>query len=131
MKLMMTLAVLLPLLSMPCAFAGDSATADQQEKDFEQKQRIYGTKHPWENTNPYGTQYTPPQAGGASGDVAQPDSEKDKTQTIKSAKSAKPAQKPAAHKVSKSKRLSAGGGSVKPATKKTPAAPKPGATQAH
>jgi len=34
----------------------------QQHKDLEQKKRIYGIKHPWENTEPYGTNYAPPSA---------------------------------------------------------------------
>lgn len=37
--------------------------AAQQEKDLDEKKRIYGIKHPWENTQPYGTQYVPPSHG--------------------------------------------------------------------
>lgn len=45
--------------------------ATQQEKDQETKGRIYGTKHPWENTLPYGTQFTPP--AGSSGSTSETD----------------------------------------------------------
>jgi hypothetical protein len=80
------------------------SSADQQDKDFEQKQRIYGTKHPWENTAPYGTQYTPPQAGAGtpsdSDKPAEPAKPPKKATTKKSVK-----QKKAVHKkvVQKSK----------------------------
>jgi hypothetical protein len=67
-----TLALLIVSASLQGACAQDSPS--QADKDFEQKQRIYGTKHPWENTAPYGTQYTPPQAGiGNSNDSAAAD----------------------------------------------------------
>jgi type II secretory pathway pseudopilin PulG len=89
MKLALAIAVLLPLLAMSRAFADDNGTADQQERDFEQKQRIYGNKHPWENTNPYGTQYTPPQSGAGNADSPPADEPKDKPAPEKSAKSAK------------------------------------------
>ena len=75
------------LLSCQTAVYAQNSNAEQQEKDQEQKQRIYGTKHPWENTAPYGTQYTPPQAGGDAAAPTEPEA--------KEKPAAKPAAKPA------------------------------------
>jgi hypothetical protein len=91
---LLTAALLLATTSAPTFAQGSS---DQQEKDFEQKQRIYGTKHPWENTAPYGTQYTPPQAGA--GSPADSDTSSDKP-----AEPTKPAKKPATKKSNKQKK---------------------------
>ena len=72
--------------------------ADQQQKDQDTKSRIYGTKHPWENVLPYGTQYTPPQSGaGSGGDDSTAEPAKAK-QPVKKARAAKVKKKVATHK---------------------------------
>jgi hypothetical protein len=58
--------LLITLSACAIAFAQVAVFAQsdraQQHKDLEQKKRIYGIKHPWENTEPYGTNYAPPAA---------------------------------------------------------------------
>ena len=51
------------VLSCPLALADSKDNAEQQDKDLKNKQQIYGVKYPWQNTEPYGTQYTPPPGG--------------------------------------------------------------------
>jgi hypothetical protein len=75
MKFATILGSLLLVLSAAQPVLADN-DSDQQQKDFEQKQRIYGTKHPWENTAPYGTQYTPPQSGVGSSSESESEPEK-------------------------------------------------------
>src|SRR6185437_4976490 len=75
MRLTTILSLLLLVLSAAQPMLADNES-DQQQRDFEQKQRIYGTKHPWENINPYGTQYTPPQSGAGAPSETQSEPEK-------------------------------------------------------
>lgn len=89
MKIRVCLLFALLLIACQGSFAQDNGSADQQQRDFENKQRIYGTKHPWENTMPYGTQYTPPQSGAAPDTTPAPEVKQ---------KPSKPAKKISKHK---------------------------------
>lgn len=74
-------------VSSPLALA-DSKDSDQQDKDLKNKQQIYGVKYPWQNTQPYGTQYTPPPGG------AEPAQSSDEPAKAAAPKPDKPGAKP-------------------------------------
>jgi hypothetical protein len=95
-KIFWNCAAGLLLLMQPLAAYADT-NAEQQEKEQETKNRIYGTKHPWENTEPYGTQYTPPSSPpGAADEVTKQAATDNKKPVVKKKTTKKHAAKHAA-----------------------------------
>jgi hypothetical protein len=120
MKLNLLFLALLSLLVSSPARAQGNSDAEQQKKDLEEKQQIYGVKYPWQNTMPYGTQYVPPQSGAGTVDGASP--EKGTVKDTHSAASKKAAQKhshPASATIKKPV-------AAKPVSKKSESKPNPG-----